>query len=79
MADGNRHFERLAARERLVAMNAAMAARRDVKADGILVVDHHPRRAEIGPALFGIVGNIDAAGADIPPAVKFEPARRREF
>jgi len=42
-------------------------------------VNHHTRRAKIRPAFFGIVGDVDAAGADVPAAVELEPARRREF
>ena len=78
MSHRDRNFERLAARERFVAMNAAVASRRDIETDGVLVMNHHPRRAQVGPAFFRIVGNIDAAGADIPAAVELEPARRRE-
>ena len=51
---------------------------RDIETDGVLVVNHHPRRAQISPAFFRIVGNIDAAGADVPSAIQLEPARRRE-
>jgi hypothetical protein len=78
MSDGNRDLERLAARERLVAMNAAVPPGSDIKPDRVLIMNHYPCRAEVGPAFLRIVGDVDATRADISAAVQFEPARCRE-
>src|SRR5262249_22871532 len=74
----NRHFERLAASERLVPVNAPMPSRRDIKADSVLVMNHYPRRPEIGPAFLRIMCDVDTSRANVSSAVQFEPPRCRE-
>src|SRR6516225_6862581 len=78
MTYGNRYFERLAASERLVPVNAPVPPWRDIKADSVLVMNHHPRRAEIGPAFLRIMRDVDASRPNVSSAVQFEPPRRRE-
>src|SRR5262249_33179259 len=64
---GDRH--RRAARLVLVAHLAAVLAGRDVEARGLGVVDHHAIGAAVDPALVGIAGDVEAAGADVAAAV----------
>src|SRR5262245_60677927 len=73
-----RDFEWLTAHKCFVAMNAPVSSRGNVEPHGILIVNHHPRRAKVGPPFFRVVGDIDAAGSDIPPAVQLKPAWRRK-
>src|SRR6476646_3125646 len=78
VADGNRYLEGFASGKCLVPMNSPMPSRRDIEADGVLVMNHHTRTAEIGPAFFGIMCDVYASRADVPAAVQFKPPRRRE-
>ena len=73
---GDRH--RRAARFVLVAHLAAVLARRDVEARGLGVVDHHAIGAAVDPALVGIAGDVEAAGADVAAAVGRVPFGRGE-
>src|SRR5262249_49994188 len=73
---GDRH--RRAARLVLVAHLAAVLAGRDVEARGLGVVDHHAIGAAVDPALVGIAGDVEAAGADVAAAVVRVPFGRRE-
>ena len=65
----HRDRHRLAARLVLVAHLPAVLAGRDVEARGLGVVDHHAIGAAIDPALVGIAGDVEAAGADVAAAV----------
>ena len=53
-----------------------MLAGRDVEARGLGVVDHHAIGAAVDPALVGIAGDVEAAGADVAAAVGGVPFRR---
>src|SRR5215510_15267956 len=64
--------------ESLVPVDAAVSTRSDIEAHRVPVVNHDARRTQVSPAFFGIVGDIDAAGADVPAAVLLEPARGRK-
>ena len=55
-----------------------MLARRDVEARGLGVVDHHAIGAAVDPALIGIAGDVEAAGADVAAAVGRVPFGRGE-
>ena len=78
-ADHDHGRHRLAAREILVAVHPPVLAGRDVVADGLLVLHHHPVGAEIHPAGVGVDRHVVAAGADIVPAVLGVPERRGEL
>ncbi len=56
-----------------------MLAGGDIEADVLLVVDHDAVGAAVDPALVGIAGDVEAAGADIAAAVLLVPFRRREL
>src|SRR3954469_19850050 len=71
---GDRHA--LAARLVLVAHLAAMLSGRDVETRGPGVMDHHAIGPAVDPALVGIAGDVEAAGADIAAAVAGVPFRR---
>ncbi len=60
-------------------MNAAVLARRNIEADGVAVVHHHPVGSEIDPLLFRIPGDVEASGADVAAAVVRVPLRRRQL
>src|SRR5262245_6135937 len=55
-----------------------MSSRSDIKPDGVLVVDHNASGAQVGPTFFGIVGDVNAASADVPAAILLEPTRSRK-
>ena len=78
-AQHRRRRQRLAARERLVAMDAAVVAGGHDHADGLLVVHLRAVGAGIEPVLLGIAGDGVGAGADIVAAVLLVPFRRREL
>src|SRR4030095_8373022 len=64
--------------ESLVAVDGAVSTWRDIEAHRVLIVNHDAGRAQIGPAFFRIMGDIDAAGPDVPSTVQLKPARRRK-
>ena len=72
----DRHL--LAARDPGVTVHPTVLARRDVEAELVLVVDHHPVAAEVDPAVVLVAGDVEAAGADVATAVVLVPLRRRE-
>src|SRR5262249_27472509 len=74
--DGN--FKWLAAKESLVPVDAAVSTRSNIEAHRVPVVNHDARRTQVSPAFFGIMGDINAAGADAPTAVLLEPTRGRK-
>ena len=78
-ADDDGHRHRLVPRLVLVAMDAPVLARGHIEAQRVLVVDHHPVGADVDPVLFGIAGDVVAAGADVASAVGFVPERDGEF
>ena len=78
-AQDDHRGHRLVPRLVLVAVDAAVLAGRDVEADGFLIVNHHPVRAEVHPVLLGIARDVEAAGADVAAAVVLVPDRRREL
>ncbi len=59
-------------------LNARMPSRRDIEADGLLIVNHHTVGAYVEPTLFRISGNRQMPGADVASAVADVVARRRE-
>ena len=62
-----------------LAHDARMVAGRDIKAEGVLVVDLHAIDADVDPtAFFRFAGNDAVGGADVAPAVELMPVRRRE-
>src|SRR5688572_3595839 len=79
MAERHCNLERLAVGGVLFPLNAPVLARRNIKSQLVLVVDHDPISAVIDPALVGIARNIDAASAYITTAVFVVPKWRRKF
>jgi len=59
-------------------VHPAVLARRDVEAELVAVVDHHPVAAQVHPAVIGIARDVEAAGADVAAAVVLVPLRRGE-
>ena len=76
MAEGHGNFEWLPAGSVFFPLNAAVFARRDIKSQLILVMDHDAIRTVVDPPFVGIAGNIDAARADVAAAVLVMPERR---
>ncbi len=78
-ADHHCHRQRLAALERLVAVDAAVVAGGHDDADGLLVVHLRAVGAGIEPVLLRIAGDAVGAGAEIASAVLLMPLGRGEF
>src|SRR5262245_34134566 len=55
-----------------------MSTRSNIEAHRVLIVNHDARRAQVSPAFFRIMGDINAAGADVPTAILLEPTRGRK-
>src|SRR5215813_2954998 len=64
--------------ESLVPVDAAVSTRSDIEAHRVPVVNHDARRTQVSPAFFRIVGDINAAGADVPATILLEPTRSRK-
>src|SRR5947208_6046965 len=58
------------------AHDAALLARRDVKAKRVFVLNHYPVSPEVDPTFVGLNRDIDRAGADVAAAVQLVPLRR---
>ena len=68
----------LSARLIFVAHLAAVFARRNVEAQRLLIVDHHPVGAAIDPAGVRITRDVITSSANVASAVGMMPLRRRE-
>ena len=78
-AEHHHDRQRLAALERLVAVDASMMACGHHDTDGFLVVHLRAVRAGIQPVLLGVAGDAVGAGADVAAAVLLVPDRRGEL
>src|SRR5262245_6987825 len=79
LPERNRDFAWLAPGKILLAHDAALLAGRDVEAERIFIVNHHSVGSEIDPALIGVARDVNRARADVTPAVKLVPLRRRKL
>src|SRR6516165_2362949 len=74
----NNDWHALSARLIFVAHLAAVFARRNVEAQRLLIVDHHPVGATIDPASVRITRDVITSSANVASAVGMMPLRRRE-
>src|SRR3954453_9280154 len=74
VSEGHHHGTGFAHVEILLAMQATVFSRRDVKRDGIFSLQHDSIGPGIDPALFGILRNDEIVRADVASAVELVPA-----
>jgi hypothetical protein len=74
----NSRWHGLAARHKLVTVDATMLSRRNVKPHSLFVMDHHSISPQVHPALVRILGYVKAPCSDIAPSIPFVPERSWE-
>ena len=79
LAEGHYYRESLAGLHRLLIVNLAVLAGRDVEPDLVLVLEHDPIAADIFDAGLGIAGHDQMSRAEIASAVTGVPARHGKF